>query len=177
MRSILVFLLLTSSAFAGNIYGIKDTTIEGKEFNTDSLKNKVVLIVNIASQCGYTPQLDGLETLYKKFKDKGFVLLGVPTNDFGGQTPEDDAGMKEFCSKKYNVSFPLLKKKTVKGKEQRSLYKFLTKGTGEKYQEEVAWNFEKFLIDKNGVVVGRFKSSTTPEDKDLNRQIEEELKK
>lgn len=175
MRFLLVLICLTSSVFAQTIYGIKEKTIDGQEFATDSLKGKVVLIVNIASQCGYTPQLSGLESLYQKYKGKDFVLLGVPTNDFGGQTPESDEGMKEFCSKKYNVTFPLLNKRTVQGNEKRPLYKFLTEKTPKKLQAEVGWNFEKFLVNKKGEVVDRFRSSMSPDDKELQKKIEAQL--
>ncbi len=169
MRTFLLGLFFSSSVFAASINGIKEKTIDGQDFSTDSLKGKVVLIVNIASQCGYTPQLSGLEALYQKYKSKNFVLLGVPTNDFGGQTPEDDKGMKEFCTKKYNVTFPLLNKRTVQGKEKRPLYQVLAAN------EDIGWNFEKFLINKKGDVVGRFKSGVSPDDKDLQKKIEAEL--
>ena len=140
-----------------------------------SLKGKTVLIVNIASQCGYTPQLEGLESLYKKYQDKKFVVLGVPTNDFGGQTPENDKEMLEFCQKNYQVTFPVLAKRTVKGKEKRELYKFLTEETPVGIKGEIGWNFEKFLVDKNGKVIGRYGSSTKPSDSELMRKIESTL--
>lgn len=168
MRALLVFFLLTSSVFAKDIYGIKDKTIDGKEFDTSSLKGKVALIVNIASQCGYTPQLAGLESLYQKYKDKGFVVVGVPTNDFGGQTPESDVGMKDFCQRNYNASFPILRKATIKGEKKRELYKYLTEKSD--HSGEVSWNFEKFLINRDGKVVDRFKSKVDP--MDLSTKIE-----
>ena len=175
MRFLLLMICLTSAAFAQSFYGIKETTIEGKEFSTDSLKGKVVLVVNIASQCGYTSQLEGLEALWRKNKAKDFVLLGVPTNDFMGQTPEDDKGMKEFCTKKYQVSFPLLNKRTVKGKEKRPLYKFITEGKNQKFVKDVSWNFEKALISKKGEIIERFSPGTSPDDSDLVQAIEKAL--
>lgn len=175
MRFILLMICLMSAANAQTIYGIKEKTIEGQDFTTDSLKGKVVLIVNIASQCGYTPQLEGLEAMWRKNKAKDFVLLGVPTNDFMGQTPEDDKGMKEFCSKKYNVTFPLLNKRTVKGAEKRPLYKFITEGAGKKFKSEVGWNFEKALVSKKGEIIERFSSGTSPDDSDLVKAIEKAL--
>ncbi len=175
MRALLIMLCLMGQAYAQNLYGIQEKSIEGKEFNTDSLKGKVVMIVNIASQCGYTTQLAALETLNQKYKEKGFILLGVPTNDFNGQTPESDEGMKEFCSKKYNVTFPLLNKRTVQGKEKRPLYKFLTEKTPKKFQAEIGWNFEKFLVNKKGEVVGRFRPSLAPDDKSITEMIEKNL--
>ncbi|WPU63945.1 glutathione peroxidase [Peredibacter starrii] len=172
MRFLAFLLFLTNVAFAQDFYAIKDKSIKGDEFKMESLKGKTVLVVNIASQCGYTPQLEGLESLYKKYQAKNFVLLGVPTNDFGGQTPEDDKGMLEFCQKNYNVTFPVLTKKTILGKEKRELYKFLTSG---QYKGEVSWNFEKFLVNKEGKVVGRFGSSTKPDDSKLTKAIESSL--
>ncbi len=175
MRFLLLSFFLMASAFAQEIYSVKEKSIEGKEYNLSSLKGKVVLIVNIASQCGYTSQLEKLEALHQKYKAKGLVVLGVPTNDFGGQTPEDDKGMAEFCSKKYNVTFPLLTKKTIKGSEKRELYKLLTEKTPKDLKGDVSWNFEKFLVNKNGAVVSRFKSSVEPMDKDLTTKIEAQL--
>lgn len=176
MRALLLFLALTSTVFAQEIYKIKDKTIDGKEFDMSSLKGKTVLIVNIASQCGYTPQLADLEALYQKYKAKGLVVLGVPTNDFGGQTPESDVGMKDFCTKNYNATFPILTKRTILGKEKRDLYKYLTEKTSGDVKGEVAWNFEKFLVNKKGEVVARFKSSAKPIDSDISSKIEEQLK-
>jgi len=168
----LIALLLSFSAFAQDIYQIKDKSIEGKDLSLSAYKGKVILVVNIASQCGYTSQLEKLESLHKKYKDKGLVVLGVPTNDFGGQTPEDDAAMKEFCSKKYNVTFPLLSKKTVQGKEKRELYKYLTEKSPKNFQGDIGWNFEKFLISRKGEVVDRLKSSADPMDSDFTKKVE-----
>lgn len=173
MRFLMIFLcLLTTSVFASDLYKVTEKTIDGKDFSMSSLKGKVVLIVNIASQCGYTPQLDKLEKLYQKYKAKNFVVLGVPTNDFGGQTPEDDKGMKEFCQKNYSVTFPLLNKRTVKGEEKRPLYKYLTEKSVKDYKGDIGWNFEKFLVDKNGSIVSRYKSSVEPDNTELNLTIE-----
>jgi glutathione peroxidase len=175
MRFVMILLAFMSTAFAKDIFSIQDKTIKGEAFKMADLKGKTVLIVNIASQCGYTNQLDGLESLFKKYKDKNFVVLGVPTNDFGGQTPEDDKGMLEFCQKNYNVTFPVLTKKTIQGKEKRELYKYLTEKTPKEFQGEVAWNFEKFLVNKEGAVVGRYKSSVKPDDSELTKKIESSL--
>lgn len=172
MRIVIILSFFLNAAFAQDLYSIKEKSIKGEEFKLSNLKGKPVLIVNIASQCGYTPQLDGLEALYKKYKEKNFVVLGVPTNDFGGQTPEDDKGMLEFCQRNYSVTFPILTKKTVQGKDKRELYKFLTEKTAKEFQGDIGWNFEKFLINKDGKVVGRFKSSVKPDDSELQRKIE-----
>lgn len=172
MKFLLALLVFTTTAFAADIYSIKEKSIKGDAFDMASLKGKTVLVVNIASQCGYTSQLEGLESLYKKYQNKNFVILGVPTNDFGGQTPEDDKGMLEFCQKNYQVTFPILTKRTVKGDEKRELYKYLTEKTPVGIKGEIGWNFEKFLVDKNGKVVGRYGSSTKPSDSELLRKIE-----
>jgi len=175
MRFFILMMFFMTSSFAQEIYSIKDKGIDGKEYSMSELKDKAVLIVNIASQCGYTSQLEELETLHQKYKAKGLVVLGVPTNDFGGQTPEDDKAMAEFCSKKYHVTFPLLSKKTIKGKEKRDLYKLLTEKTAKEFKGEVSWNFVKFLINKKGEVIGRYDSSVKPTDKELTSKIESVL--
>jgi glutathione peroxidase len=174
MKSLLLCLFISSTAFAG-LYDIKEKSIDGKEFNMDSLKGKPVLFVNIASQCGYTPQMTELEALHQKYKEKGLVLVGVPTNDFGGQTPEDDKAMLEFCQKNYSATFPILTKKSIIGKDKRELYKVLTEQPAKKFQAQVGWNFEKILVSKKGEVVGRFKSSTKPLDSELTSAIEKQL--
>lgn len=172
MQFLMGFLFFVSSAFGASFYEVKDQNIKGETFKMSELKGKAVLVVNIASQCGYTKQLGELETLYKKYKDKGLVVLGVPTNDFGGQTPEDDQGVLEFCQKNYDVTFPILKKKTILGKDQRELYKVLT---AKPFEGDVKWNFEKFLVDKKGKVVGRYQSKVTPDNKELINKIESTL--
>ncbi len=149
--------------------------IDGKDIDLNKYSGKVVLFVNVASKCGYTKQYTGMETLYKKYKDKGFVLIGVPANNFGSQEPGSDADIKEFCSTKYNVSFPMLSKVSVKGDDITPLYKHLTTNASEK--GAVTWNFEKFLINKKGEIVGRYKSKVTPEDEGLQKDIEAALAK
>ncbi len=172
----LITLMFSLPAFARTLYEVKENAINGQAFNFSSMKDKVVLVVNIASQCGYTKQLGGLEKLQKQYKDKPFVVLGVPTNDFGGQTPEDDKGMQEFCKKNYDVTFPLLNKKTVKGKEKRDLYKYLTEESPKDLQGNIDWNFVKFLINKKGAVVSKFGSNVEPSDSELIQEIDKLLK-
>jgi glutathione peroxidase len=174
MRFVFLFFVFFSTAWAAKFYDISEKSIKGEAFPLSQFKGKSVLVVNIASQCGFTGQLDELESLYKKYKDKNFVVLGVPTNDFGGQTPEDDKGMLEFCQKNYNVTFPILTKKTIKGKDKRELYKFLVEATPK--EGEVGWNFVKFLVNKEGQVTGRFSSYTSPDDKELVKAIESTIK-
>lgn len=173
MRFLALFVFMVNVAFAQNFYAVKDKAINGNSYKMDELKGKVVMVVNLASQCGFTPQIEKLEELYKRYRAKNFVVLGAPTNDFGGQTPEDDKGFQAFCDKNYHVSFPLLVKQTVTGPKKRDLYKYLTEQTAKEFQGPIKWNFEKFLIDKNGKVVGRFESSVDPLDKKITKKIEE----
>lgn len=172
IMSVLV-LLFGFNAVAADFYSITEKDIEGRDFKMSSLKGKAVLIVNIASQCGFTPQLDDLEKLHDRYNKKGVVILGVPSNDFGGQTPEDDKGMKEFCQKKYSVSFPLLSKGTVKGQKTRPLYQFLTQQSGQDFQGEIGWNFVKFLVNREGVVVKRWASMVNPMDESVITAIDQ----
>ncbi|MGH9916981.1 MAG: glutathione peroxidase, partial [Pyrinomonadaceae bacterium] len=140
-------------------------------------KGKVVLFVNVASKCGFTPQYEGLQKLYTKYKDQGFVILGFPANNFHGQEPGTNAEIKEFCSTKYNVSFPLFSKISVKGDDIDPLYKFLTsKETNPEFSGEITWNFNKFLIDRTGKIIARFDSKITPEDNKVTSVIEAALK-
>lgn len=153
---------------------IKD--MSGKETTLDAAhKGKVILIVNVASQCGYTKQYTGLEALYGKYKDKGFVLAGFPCNDFGGQEPGTNEEIKKFCTESFKVSFPLYDKLHAVGKEQHPLYKALT--TKASPAGDVKWNFQKFLIAKDGTIVSRYESGIEPDNKDLVAAIERELGK
>jgi glutathione peroxidase len=127
-----------------------------------SYKGKVVLIVNVASRCGATPQYAGLQKLYDTYKDKGLVVIGFPANDFGAQEPGSDPQIAEFCSSKYGVTFPMFSKITVKGPAKSPLYKTLTESADP--PGEVAWNFEKFLVGKDGAVAARFKTGVQPDD-------------
>jgi glutathione peroxidase len=150
-------------------------TIDGQDVDLGTYQGKVVLIVNVASRCGATPQYAGLQDLYEKYKDKGFVVLGFPANDFGAQEPGSDEQIKEFCSTKYAVTFPMFSKITVKGPEKAALYKVLTETADP--SGEVGWNFEKFLIGKDGKIAGRFKTRVSPDDPDLVSAIEAALAK
>lgn len=153
--------------------------IDGKDFDLSKLKGKVVLFVNVASKCGYTKQYTGMQELYDKYQKDGFVLVGVPANDFGMQEQGTDAEIKEFCSTKYKVTFPMMSKVVVKGDKQVALYKTLTEATPNKdgKVEQVAWNFEKFLVSREGKVVGRYKSAVEPNNADLLKAIKAELDK
>jgi glutathione peroxidase len=148
-------------------------TIDGAAVDLGSYKGQVVLIVNVASRCGATPQYAGLQKLYEANKDKGFVILGFPANDFGAQEPGTDAEIAQFCSAKYAVTFPMFSKITVTGPAKAPLYKTLTESSGT--PGEVAWNFEKFLIGRDGSVIGRFKTRVQPDDPALLAAIEAAL--
>ena len=155
-------------------FKVKD--IDGKDVNLADHKGKVVLIVNVASRCGLTPQYEGLEALYDKYKDKGLVVLGFPANNFNGQEPGTNEEIKTFCSSKYNVSFPMMSKISVKGDDKHELYKFLTEGkAGDEFKGDVEWNFAKFLVDRNGNVIARFNSRTKPTDPQVGATIEKAL--
>lgn len=136
-------------------------------------KGKVLLIVNTASKCGFTPQYEGLEKLYEKYKDKGFEILAFPANDFGAQEPGTDEQIKTFCSTKYHVTFPLFAKSDVKGPGINSLYKFLTTEAG--FNGDITWNFNKFLVDRSGKVVARYDSKVTPMSDQLVNEVEKLL--
>jgi glutathione peroxidase len=162
-------------ARAGSPLAGEMKSIDGKPVDLASYKGKVVLVVNVASRCGYTKQYAGLQKLYDSHKDKGLVILGFPANDFGAQEPGNDEQIAEFCSTKYGVTFPMFSKITVKGGDKAPLYKALTESADPK--GEVAWNFEKFLIGKDGTVVGRFKSGVAPDSAELVKAIEAEIAK
>jgi glutathione peroxidase len=165
--------LLASPA---GIYSFTLNSIDGKPAPLAAYKGKVVLVVNVASQCGYTPQYSALEATYEKYKDQGFVILGFPANNFGGQEPGTNEEIKTFCNRKYNVTFPMYAKISVKGDDQAPLYAYLTKDTGPGISGEIKWNFTKFLVDRNGKVVQRFESKVTPDSKEVVAAIEKELK-
>ena len=145
-------------------------TIFGLETSLDKYKGKVLLIVNIASKCTYTPQLLELERLYKKYRDQGLVVLGFPSNQFLNQAPGTNRQLADFCLTNYGVSFPLFAKLRVKGRRISPLYDFLIKNSPVRRGRKVKWNFEKFLVNKNGVVINRYKSATEPQ------SIEEDIK-
>jgi glutathione peroxidase len=149
---------------AQTFYEFTANSLTGKAIEMKAYKGQVVLVVNVASKCGFTPQYPGLENLYKEYKDRGFVVLGFPCNQFGGQEPGTSAEIETFCSTTYPVSFPLFEKIEVNGDGTHPLYAFLKKAqTGLLGSEAVKWNFTKFLIDRQGNVVERFAPQTTPE--------------
>jgi glutathione peroxidase len=155
------------------VYAFTMKTIDGKEKPLSEYKGKVALIVNVASFCGYTKQYSALEALYRKYKDKGFAILGFPANNFGAQEPGTDTEIKTFCTSKYDVTFDMFSKISVKGNDQHPFYKYLTNDTG--FNGDIEWNFTKFLVDKNGTVVARYKSRIAPNDEQVTQKIEELL--
>lgn len=168
---------MASSAFAASsIHDFTMTTIDGQPYAMGSLKGKAVLVVNVASRCGYTPQYAGLQSLYAKYKDRGLVIVGVPANNFGGQEPGSNEEIKTFCSRNYNVTFPMLAKVSVKGADQSPLYAYLTSDSaGKNTAGEVRWNFTKFLVGKDGKPVQRFEPGVNPDSPELAMAIEKAL--
>jgi len=166
----------SSSNDSANIseFTVKDINL--KEVKLSDYNGKVLLIVNVASKCGFTSQYEGLQKIYEMYKDQRFEVLGFPCNDFGGQEPGTNEEIKNFCSLNYDVTFPMFDKVHVKGDEKAPLFELLTNNsvTG---KSSIKWNFEKFIIDKEGNVVDRFRSTTKPDSKKITSQIEKELSK
>ncbi|MEP7146479.1 MAG: glutathione peroxidase, partial [bacterium] len=158
-----------------NIYDLSVRTMNGETKKLSDYKDKVLLIVNVASKCGFTPQYEGLERLYNKYNGKGFEILAFPCNDFGEQEPGTNEEIKTFCETKYNVTFPLFDKVKVLGDDKSQLYDRLVSNS--EPAGDISWNFEKFLIDKNGNIAGRYKSKIKPESEELISAIETEINK
>lgn len=165
----------TLAVRADSIHNIAVKDIDGKDTTLGAYKGKVLLIVNVASQCGYTPQYKGLESIYEKYKDKGFTVLGFPCNQFGQQEPGTNEEIKQFCSSKYNVKFPMFDKIEVNGPNRHPLYVALA-GDKSPYPGNIKWNFNKFLIGRDGKIIKRFDSKATPESPEVTAAIEEALK-
>lgn len=182
-KTILSLALLFAASFlvaadAKSIYDFTMNSIDGQPVSLKSYKGKVVLLVNVASKCGYTPQYAGLEKLYEKYKDKGFVIVGVPANNFAQQEPGTNEEIKTFCSRKYNVSFPMMSKVSVLGEDKTPLYRYLTdKDSDPKFAGDIKWNFTKFLFDRNGNPVARFEPSVTPDSAEVQAAVESALGK
>ncbi|MFL5752549.1 MAG: glutathione peroxidase [Bacteroidia bacterium] len=173
ITAISLLLAFRTGGDSKSVHQFKVKTLEGKEFDFSSLKGKKVLIVNTASECGYTPQYKGLEELYEKYKDKNFVIIGFPCNDFGGQEPGTNDEIKSFCSKNYGVTFQMMDKVTVKGENAAPIYKWLTqKSLNGVADSEVKWNFNKYLIDENGKLVKYLPSGVKPMDAEITSWIE-----
>lgn len=154
---------------AQSVYDFKVKTMHGDEKSLAEYKGHVLLIVNTASYCGFTPQYAGLEKLYERYKDRGFVILAFPANNFMGQEPGDDTSIKSFCELKYKTTFPLFSKISVKGDQMEPLYHYLTTASG--FNGDITWNFNKFIIDKQGRVIARFDSKIDPMDPLLEEDV------
>jgi glutathione peroxidase len=152
------------------LYSFTMKTIDGNDKKLSDYKGKVLMIVNVASKCGHTPQYKGLEALYKQYKDRGFMILGFPANNFLSQEPGTNKEIKTFCSMNYGVTFDMFSKISVKGDDQDSLYRYLTEESP--VPGGVKWNFQKYLVDKKGNVVDKFSPGTEPTDKDVVSEIE-----
>jgi glutathione peroxidase len=177
MKILIGAMLMAASLNAASVHDFTMNSIDGKPVALSSFKGKVMLIVNVASRCGFTPQYEGLQSLYSKYKDQGLVVIGVPANNFMGQEPGTNEEIKEFCTRKYNVTFPMMAKVSVKGSDITPLYKYLTdKNQVGEFGGDISWNFNKFVVDKNGKVVARFGSRTNPNDSELVQAIEKALK-
>ena len=179
MKSFLLFsafVMQTLALSAGSIQGIPVKDIDGKATSMKAYDGKVLLIVNVASHCGFTPQYKALETVYEKYKDKGFAVLGFPCNQFGAQEPGSNDEIKQFCSSKYNVTFPMFDKIEVNGPNRHPLYVELA-GQNSPFPGEIKWNFTKFLVGRDGKILKRFDSRTTPDSPEVLAAIEAALGK
>ena len=177
MKTLLATVLLMAGMALGasSVHEFTMKTLDGKQVPLASFKGKVMLVVNVASKCGYTYQYEGLQALYAKYKDRGLVLTGFPANNFGGQEPGSDAEIGAFCKSKFGVTFPMFSKISVKGADQAPLYQFLTDGKT-KTGGEIQWNFTKFLVDRNGKVIQRFEPAVEPLSKEVEAAVEAALK-
>jgi glutathione peroxidase len=181
MRKLFPILMLcvacaSLSAQSKSIYDFTMKSIDGQQVSLGSYTGKVVLLVNVASKCGFTPQYAGLEALYEKYKGKGFVIVGIPANNFAQQEPGTNEEIKKFCSNKYNVTFPMMAKVSVLGDDQAPLYSFLTdKSANPQIGGDIKWNFTKFLFDRSGKPVARFEPAVTPDSPEVAAAIESAL--
>jgi glutathione peroxidase-family protein len=159
-----------------SIYSFTVNDIDGKPISLEQYRGQVVMIVNVASKCGFTPQYQGLQKLYETYRDRGLVILGFPANNFLRQEPGNDEEIKSFCSINYGVTFPMFSKISVNGKDQHPLYKYLTgKKSNPEFGGSISWNFNKFIISRDGRIIARFGSRTKPEDPEVIAAIEKAL--
>jgi glutathione peroxidase len=177
MKYVLLLLLLTGGDMLGanTVHDFEVTTITGDTLTLDAYRGKVILIVNTASKCGYTPQYKGLEELYKTYGPQGLVILGFPANNFMKQEPGTNEEIAAFCQLNYGVSFPMFAKISVRGKDIHPLYAYLTNKKAHDFGGAIKWNFTKFLINRQGEIINRFAPGDTPQGKKMLRAIEEAL--
>ncbi|HUE54874.1 MAG TPA: glutathione peroxidase [Candidatus Udaeobacter sp.] len=172
----MLFCAATLVAAEKTVHDYTLNSIDGQPASLAAYKGKVVLLVNVASKCGYTPQYTALEAVYEKYKDRGFVIVGVPANNFGSQEPGSNQEIKSFCSSKYHVTFPMMAKVSVKGEDITPLYQFLTdKSAHAETGGEIQWNFTKFLVGPDGRVITRFEPEITPDSPQVTSAIEKAL--
>lgn len=169
-----LFLMQAIAIRAEPIYQIPLKDIDHKDTSLNAYKGKVLLIVNVASKCGYTPQYKALEAVYEKYKDKGLVILGFPCNQFGHQEPGTDEEIKQFCTGTYSVTFPMFDKIEVNGPNRHALYTALA-GEGSPFPGNIKWNFTKFLVGRDGKIIKRFESAVTPDSQQVTQEIESAL--
>ena len=174
VATLLLAITMTAQSASPDLAAIPIKDINGKATSLKAYKGKVLLVVNVASKCGLTPQYKALEATYRKYKDQGFVILGFPCNDFGAQEPGSNDEIKQFCSAKFDVTFPLFDKLHVKGHEQHPLYSALT-GKQSPFPGEIEWNFGKFLIGRDGQIIQRWHPKITPDSEELSKAIEAAL--
>lgn len=158
-----------------SFYEFEAETIDGETISLNEYKGKVVLVVNVASKCGYTPQYAGLQALYEKYKEDDFVILGFPANNFNNQEPGSDEEIKQFCTLEYGVEFPMFSKVSVLGDDKDKLFAYLTSQPNPDFEGDIKWNFEKFLINREGNLVRRFRSDVEPLDAEIVSAVEKEL--
>ena len=169
MKTLLSLLAMTALVSAADLSSIPLKTIDGKDTSLKDYADKVVLIVNVASECGYTSQYAGMQALHQKYADKGFAVLGFPCNDFGGQEPGSEADIKQFCTSRYSVTFPMFSKVKITGDDKHLLFAELTAG------KDVQWNFEKFLVGKDGKLIARYGSDAEPEGGEIETAVKKAL--
>lgn len=180
MKTILIILTLLISMVVHDkpseeIYKYKVNLINGENISLEQFKGDVLLIVNTASECGMTPQYEGLQKLYEEYSDKGFKVLGFPANNFGGQEPGTDEEIAQFCELNFGVTFPMFSRISVKGDDQHPLFTTLTELDNPDFTGDISWNFEKFLIDRDGNLLRRFKSNESPDDEKLRNAVTDAL--
>lgn len=172
----MLFFAVALAAAEKSVHDFTLNTIDGQPASLAAYKGRVVLLVNVASKCGYTPQYTALESVYEKYKDRGLVIVGIPANNFGAQEPGSNQEIKTFCSSKYHVTFPMMAKVSVKGEDITPLYQFLTdKSAHPQTGGEIQWNFTKFLIGPDGRVITRFEPNITPDSPEVTSAIEKAL--
>lgn len=167
--------LMTITERAETVYQYELNSINGENISLSDYEGDLLLIVNTASECGFTPQYEGLQELYETYSDQGFKVLGFPANNFGGQEPGTDEEIAQFCEVNYGVSFTMFSKVSVKGEDQHPLFTYLTNAENPDFTGEISWNFEKFLVDRNGNVIRRFKSNVEPMSEELTNAITENI--